>query len=194
MTKTEFSWNLCRVKVYFVAEKEVKLFKTNVCVQKYILLARYYSLFKCRDAWIQGLHKGSNMFKVDGSLICLSSVYCILGIKIKYVQLWKSGYCYWWITLKMKGRKIKNTTNYYQNYICQLYYKGNVLLEYSLNMTAQKYWYPSTELVASHSSHALVCILSYLVGSGGFFIEYVNVIWLFTNWHGIISQRFRSST
>lgn len=34
MTKTEFSWNLCRVKVYFLAEKEMKLFKT-VCVQKY---------------------------------------------------------------------------------------------------------------------------------------------------------------
>jgi hypothetical protein len=35
MTKTEFSRNLCRVKVYFFAEKEMKVFKTNVCVQKY---------------------------------------------------------------------------------------------------------------------------------------------------------------
>jgi len=35
MTKTEFSWNFCRVKVYFLAEKEMTLFKTNFCVQKY---------------------------------------------------------------------------------------------------------------------------------------------------------------
>jgi hypothetical protein len=83
------------------------------------------------------------------------------------------------------GRKIRNTMKDYQNYMCQLHYEANALMEYSLNMIALNWTHGITFLPLT----LVQSIIQYLVGSGGLFIEYGNIIWLLTIWRGIISQK-----